>query len=250
MVILANRSSFPEQIDSFVELFDLPPNLVASAKRYQELKIKPTLTANEQTELNNLSVQLGNYIITPETWNKMGDSIVNMEQFIKDEVDGYIQAKQQEWADYVKDFHYVGVHDTTLTYEFQNMVKASASDVSSHMVEGVSPIAEGDLFLALQDVPAGIDILDTTYWQKISVKGDKGDTGLNAYFKGDYNSTVAYALGDAVMFDGSIYYCILATTAGTDPSDSTHWKLWDKTYVGATAPTTVQRGLLWIEVLD
>jgi hypothetical protein len=231
MVALANRSTFPEQIDSFVELYDLPPSLVASAKRYQELKIKPTLNATEQTELNNLTTTLGNYIITPETWNKMGDSIVSMETFIKDEVDGYIQAKQGEWADYVKDFHYVGVHNADNSYVFQNMVKDN-----------------GNLYLALKDVPVEIEITNTTYWQKISAKGDKGDVGLNTFLKGAYSDTATYVVGDAIIFNGNIFYCIKDTTAGVAPTNSTHWFLYDRNIVSNTLPTNAQQGLLWIEV--
>lgn len=233
MVALANRSTFPQQIDAFPELFDLPPSLVASAKRYQELKIKPTLNATEQAELNNLTTTLGSYIITPETWNKLGDSIVNMEQFIKDEVDGYIQAKQAEWADYVKDFHYVGIHSTSTVYEFQNMVKSN-----------------GDLYLALKDVPTGIAITDTAYWQKISTKGDKGDVGLNAYYKGNYSTTATYAIGDAVSYNGFIYYCRQATTAGITPTNGTYWFLWDRQIISATQPSTTQQGLLWVKLQD
>ena len=35
----------------------------------------------------------------------------------------------------------------------------------------------GSSYLALQDVPTGIDISNTTYWLKIASKGDKGDKG-------------------------------------------------------------------------
>lgn len=230
-MVSLSRSLFPQQIDQFTELFDLPPSLVASAKRYQELKMKPTLNATEQTELNNLSTQLGSYIITPETWNKFGDSLVNMQTFIKDNVDGYIQTKQAEWANYVKDFKYVGVHTTTKAYEFQNMVKHN-----------------GDLYLATQDVPTGKQITDTGYWQKISTKGDKGDVGLNTHLKGAYSASTAYIVGDAVIYNGNIYYCIKNTTVGTAPTNSEYWYLYERTIISSTAPVTTQQGLLWIEI--
>jgi hypothetical protein len=226
-----SRSTFPQQVDTFVELYDLPAGMVTQAKRYQELKAKPTLTSTEQSELNGLTTQLGNYIITPETWNKFGDALVNVEIFFNQQVDGYILQKQQEWATYVDDFSYQGVYSSTKAYKFQNMITFN-----------------GDLYLATKDAPAGTQPTNTSYWQKISTKGDKGDTGLNAYYKGAYNSSLAYAVGDAVDFGGFIYYCKLATTAGTSPTDSTHWFLWDKTIVSATQPPSRQEGIVWIKL--
>lgn len=229
---MANRSSFPTSVDSFPELYDLPASLVASAKRYQELKIKPTLNATEQTELNNLTSQLASFIITPETWNKMGDSIVNMEQFIKDEIDGYIATKQTEWDNYVKDFTYKGVWSSATNYEFQNMVTYN-----------------GDLYLQIKEAGVGIIPTNTTYWQKISTKGDKGDVGLGISLKGVYNATATYVIGDAVTYNGNVYYCVLNTTAGTAPTNGTYWHIHDKQIVSATAPSAPQAGLLWIQVL-
>lgn len=230
MIILGNRSTFPEKIDSFTELFDLPASLAVKAKRYQELKIKPSLNANEQNELNSLTTELGDYIITPETFNKMNDAITNLETFFKDEVDGYVGDKQVEWAGYVKAFKSAGVYNASTQYRFQNMVTYN-----------------GDLYLCLKDAK-GVVPTNTTYWQKISTKGDKGDVGLNTYFKGSYDSTKAYSIGDAVLYKGIIYYAKVATTAGQSPDDASKWVMFDKMYVGKETPANMQQGLTWIEV--
>lgn len=232
-MVALTRSTFPTTVDTFKELYDLPPSLVASAKRFQELKMKPTLNATEQTELNNLVTQLDGYIISPEVWNKFGDSLVAMQNFIKDEIDGYINTKQTEWAGYVDNFTYKGVWNSTTNYTFQNMVTYN-----------------GDLYLQIKEAGAGVVPTNTTYWQKISTKGDKGDTGLNAYYKGNYSATVTYAVGDAVSYNGNIYYCRQATTAGIAPTNGTYWFLWDKQIVSSTAPATTQQGTLWIKLQD
>jgi len=229
---LANRSTFPQQIDSFIELFDLPPNKVASAKRFQELKQKPTLNSTEQTELNALVVTLGNYIVTPETWNKFADSIVNLETFFTQEVMGFIEAKQVDWATYVNSFKFIGVYSVATSYKFQNMITYL-----------------GDLYLCKVNA-TGITPTNTTYWQKISTKGDKGDIGLNAHLKGNYNASATYIIGDALIYNGALYYCVQATTAGIAPTNSSYWFLWDKQYIGLVAPTTTQAGLMWIELLE
>lgn len=229
---MANRSTFPSKIDSFPELFDLPPSKVIQAKRFQELKAKPTLNALEQDELNALVVGLSEYIITPETWNKFADSLVNVQEFFTQEVMGYIEAKQSLWADYVKNFKYVEAYNVNSSYKFQNMVKFN-----------------GDLYLALKDNPKGTSITDTTKWMKISSKGDKGDIGLNVYYKGVYDTAKTYVVGDAVHYQDTLYYAKTSIGAGQNPTDASKWFLFEDVIVGKTAPIP-QKGLYWMEELD
>ncbi|MED1125504.1 hypothetical protein [Bacillus atrophaeus] len=228
---LANRSTFPQQIDTFTELFDLPPTKVASAKRFQELKQKPTLNSTEQDELNALVVDLGNYIITPETWNKFADALVNVQVFFTQEVMKFIEAKQVLWDTYVKNFTYKGVYISTTQYKYQNMTTYN-----------------GDLYLCIKD-SKGISPEDEGYWQKISTKGDKGDIGLNTYYKGDFDNSASYVLGDAVTFEGNLYYAKGPTT-GVAPTDTTKWMLFENTVVSKSFPPMSQKGMFWIEILD
>lgn len=230
-IILANRSTFPQQIDTFTELFDLPPTKVASAKRFQELKQKPTLNSTEQDELNALVVDLGNYIITPETWNKFADALVNVQVFFTQEVMKFIEAKQVLWDTYVKNFTYKGVYSSATQYKYQNMITYN-----------------GDLYLCIKD-SKGISPTDKSYWQKISTKGDKGDIGLNTYYKGDYNSSSSYVLGDAVTYDGNLYYAKEPTT-GVTPTDTTKWMLFENTVVSKVSPPMAQKGMFWVEILE
>lgn len=229
---LANRSTFPSKVDSFPELFDLPPSKIMQAKRLQDLKSKPTLNAVEQGELNALVVELSAYIITPETWNKFADSLVNVQEFFTQEVMGYIEAKQAQWNTYVTNFKYVEVFNANNSYKFQNMVKFN-----------------GDLYLALKDNPKGTLITDTTRWMKISSKGDKGDIGLNVYYKGNYDATKTYAVGDAVHFDNMLYYAKTSVIAGQNPTDASKWFLFEDVIVGKTAPIS-QKGIYWMEELN
>ncbi|MCP1324279.1 MULTISPECIES: hypothetical protein [Bacillus] len=230
---MANRSQFPSKVDSFVELFDMPSSKFNQAKRYQELKLKPTLNQTEQNELNGLTTQLNSYIITPETWNKMADCIVNVETFFKDKVDGYINTKQAEWATYINDFAYKGVYSASVAYKFQNMVTYN-----------------GDLYLCTKNTPAGTVPTNTGYWQKISTKGDKGDVGLNTYYRGQYSATATYKVGDAVSYQGNLFYCSKDTTVGKAPTDSAYWFLFDRFIASKTAPAVQQEGLMWIEIID
>lgn len=229
---MLNLSSFPQKVDEFVELFDLPPSMTTKAKRSQELRMKPILNATEQTELNALTTELASYLITPYTWNKFASALQNVQSFFKERVDGYIDGKQEEWAGYVKDFRRIGVYSDTVNYKFQNMVTY-----------------KGDLYICLVDC-IGVTPVEGDTWGRISSKGDKGDVGLNLYYKGDYVPTTTYAMGDAVTFDKVLYYCKADGTVGFPPSDATKWFLYDRVYTGKTAPSASQEGLIWIELQE
>ena len=90
-----SRSTFPQKIDVFRELFDLPANQVANALELQRLKQKTTLTNDEQNQISALSAQLQDYMITPETMNKLQDAIVEIETFFDGNVRKYILEKQK-----------------------------------------------------------------------------------------------------------------------------------------------------------
>ena len=74
---------------------------MVTVNRYRDLKLKTTLNTSEQTELSNLTITLREKIFTPEDFNKLQDCIVNMETFIKDNVEGYILTKQGEFHSFV-----------------------------------------------------------------------------------------------------------------------------------------------------
>ncbi|WP_336786960.1 hypothetical protein [Paenibacillus sp. MMO-177] len=98
---MANRSVFPDQLDTFIEHFDIQASNVADVKRFQELKLKSTLTPSEQTELSSLTTKLRDKVFTPEDFNKLQDAITNLEGFFRDNVQGYISTKQTEMNTYV-----------------------------------------------------------------------------------------------------------------------------------------------------
>src|SRR6185312_4706254 len=93
---MANRSRFPEQIDTFLEHYEISASDVPKVARYQELLIKTNRSQSEDDELQSLKNQLRDKIITAEDFNKFQDALINMEIFIRDNVEGYIAQKQQE----------------------------------------------------------------------------------------------------------------------------------------------------------
>lgn len=242
MPIDGSRSDFPEKVDSgFIELFDLPFDKINSANRLTELKGKASLTNDEQNEVLSLTNSLKEYMITPETFNKFQDALVAVQKFFYDNVQGFIEDKQVIWNSYVQDFKHVGAWKTGTAYKFQNMVTD----------------AQGNLFLCKKTHTSSTSITtaNATYWQQASAKGEKGDTGLNALYKGEWSSSASYAVGDVVRFgrtttsDGVDYIALKAGSNQNPSTASEYWGIYTKLYVGATRPSGAGEGLHFIKLV-
>lgn len=236
-----SRSKFPNGVDQFEELFDLPYDKMMSAKRLTELKMKDVLSNDEQNEVMTLTSVLKSYLITPETMNKFSDALTAVEQFFYSNVQGFINNKQTVWDNYIKQFKYVGVWTAGKAYKFQNMVTDS----------------NGNLHICSSDHTSTADnnpVRNQTLWTKASSKGDKGDIGLNAFYKGDWNSSSSYALGDAVSLGRSgsnvpLVYISRTTNSNKNPATNpTDWLLYSQIYVGETEHPGASIGLHYIKV--
>lgn len=238
-----NRSSFPSGEDNFLELFDLSHNQLQAAKRLNELRMMgDNLTNNEQNEMISLLASLRDNLITPEDMNLLGDAIYNLQKFFNEEVFDFILARQAEWNTYVNNFNFVGVWATGVSYKAQNMVHNT----------------KGDLFIARKDhVSSGTEPIDTNAnFAKIGAKGDKGIPGISHNYRGDWNASATYAVGDAVTHinmgeDGGLVYLAKTTNTGKNPTTSgTDWVLYTRQYVGTTPPVAPSKGLHFIEILN
>jgi len=225
--IPAEQSSFPDSIDSFTSLSDLPPSLVTSAARYQTLKTKETLTSEEALELSTLTTTLQNYLITPSRWNKFSNCLVNMETFILSEVNGFIETKQTEMTSYI----------TTKETEFQAEIdKFTSRGVYVHGTQYykknyvIYNDGTGDnIYICILNA-INIYPTNTTYWQKLGIKGETGESGVGLIFKGAWNIATTYNQDEAVQHSGVIFGALQANS-GQQPDisqDTVYWaKAWD-----------------------
>lgn len=239
-----SRSNFPNGVDTFKELYDLPADKVSKAEKLTQLKMKAKedLSHTEQEQIKVLTNELQDYLITPETWNKFGDALVAMQKFFNTEVTGYIDKKKSAWRDHADHFSVVGRWVAGKHYAAQNIVTHPET---------------GDFYICLQghtssqaNRPNGSG---NTYWIQGS-KSIKGDIGLNAIFKGQWNSSKRYVTGDAVSYgtEGQeLIYIAMSDSTNSNPSTTRGvWQLYDKLYVGRSAPRTAPAGLHFIEIVD
>lgn len=86
----SNLSVFPEQIDVFQTHYDVGATDIVNVQRYQTLRVKDSLTSAESDEINTLFSVLRNKLFLAEDFNKLQDSITNLETFFKYQTEEYI----------------------------------------------------------------------------------------------------------------------------------------------------------------
>lgn len=231
-------SKFPEEIDKLKRVQNFPQSQAGNVKRYNELRTKSNLTSSEQSELQNLTQTLSPYMKTVDDMNLEVDAIENVQKFFKQEVDGYVNAKQSEMQSYadtkkneveaeISKFSYKGNYRSDLTYQQRNYVTYN---------DGTG----NNTFIAVKNVPAGIDPSNIEYWHKLGIKGEKGNDGVGLVFKGAWNNTDLYEVGSAVQYGGIIFGCLQNNT-GQQPDITKDTEYWAKAWA-ATVITTKLTG--------
>lgn len=125
------RSTFPESYDSFKELYDLPPSKIKDAQRYQLLRSQESLTPEELNELNQLSIDLQNYIISPESHNHLTDAMTGVQKFFNENVQGFISNKQGEMNTFVDGKKTeINTYTNTKTTEITNLVNQKTVEIN------------------------------------------------------------------------------------------------------------------------
>ncbi|MDF2789828.1 MAG: hypothetical protein K0S80_2926 [Neobacillus sp.] len=87
---MGNRSSFPNTPDIFTELADCLASDKTNVERYQTLVFTENRTADQDSELENLKIILYNKIAGAEFFNKLSDSISNLQSFFLDSIVPYL----------------------------------------------------------------------------------------------------------------------------------------------------------------
>lgn len=195
-----NRSIFPNEIDKFIEVVDIPPQRVRDHDRLHELQRKDGKTQIEIDEMNSLRHQLAPYLIDTETWNKLCDCIVNMENFTKETFFEY--------------YRYRGKYDNEIAYKIFN----SVTYTNGHTY----------LLYNSKNYRKGIIPTNEDYWIQMTQKGDKGDKGDNAIGlipKGSWKDKEDYLINSCVEYQGSVYECIKNNKGKPPVENPDCWRL-------------------------
>lgn len=217
--LTGTRSSFPNQIDTFRELYDLPASKKQSAFRYQELKTKDVLSPSDVMELNTLTTELQDYLVTPEYTNKMLDSVVNLQTFFKNNVQGFIETKQVAMQTYMDEkkaemqleidkFQDKGDYNPNITYVAKNFVAYN-----------------GNTYIALQTNKGVTPADDGVRWRKLTIQGERGLSGVGLVWKGQFVYGTPYLVNDLIRYSDGLYVCKQNTNGSQYPTTITHWEI-------------------------
>lgn len=89
--LLNTSSNFPNSIDSFLYRANVQVTDKADINRINELQKKPSLSVDEQNELNALMTKHRNKFFLAEDINALQQSVSNMQLFFKDNIDAKLQ---------------------------------------------------------------------------------------------------------------------------------------------------------------
>ena len=202
-------------IDEFDELQDLRWSDLSTLDEYRELKMRQNDgEVIDETRLAELETTFGNKIVTSARWNKFQDALVNMQTFIKTEVDGYIQIKQNEFQNYIDRFTFRGDWSSSIEYYKRNFVDY-----------------QGEIFLAVVDSLGSIPSVSNPDWEIITIKGTKGERGADGFnltYKGTWEETATYNQADAVRYGNVLFISTMANNIGNQPDPATNTAAWDR----------------------
>lgn len=227
--IINSLSDFPNSIDSFINHTNITASDQSDISTYEELFLKTNRTPTEDDQLNSLTQKLRSKLILPEDINFLQESIMNLQSFFKDNVEGYISQRQSEFDAKVDKFVDRGKYDPTIQYYEKNIV----------YYNGYIYIAKAD---NLNSFPIGND--SDSYWRLLSKPGKQGDPGVTVTYKGDYDAGITYSQNDSVTYGDVVYYA-KKTTTGNPPNDKIYWQIFDRVYINSTAPNNTE--IVWLD---
>ena len=232
-------TNFPDSLDTFITNADISITDAILVAQFQEAVQQQDFTLAQQ-----ILAQIPNYtqkILTASKLNKFNECIQALERFYSTDISAYITQKQAEWQQITDEFGYQDTYSPVVQYEVNNYVLYSISGVQS-------------LYIVYARPPIGTAPNNTSYWRMLTVRGQRGPSGSNMVFMGDWNTTTSYVVMNCVTYDNALWGCLVANTNQTPCIGSTYWQ---QVYQGGATvypvtvetPTGQEDGALWFQIL-
>ena len=208
-------STFPNEIDKIREVFDISPSRKADALRFQQLKVKENLTPDEIQELNNLTILLEDFLITPTLFNTFGSAVVALEKFFLEETVGFIEEMKQDVQVEIDKFQHRGTYNNSTQYFQRNTVDYNDGT-------GIK------VYIALQNTLGNVPT-NNTFWKLLTIQGQtgqRGQSGVGVIPKGQWNSSTMYGKDEGAYCDGAFFASAMDNNVGNRPllgQDTPEW---------------------------
>ena len=198
---------YPDLINNFPN--DIDPNRkfqdVTSANKALVLQYYTYKEAGNDaaaTDLLNTNPALKDTIVTAEMIQYIYDMNVSQQRFYLNDVQTYL-------VNLVKPKGY-----------FSETTKYTKYDTVQYTVNGAIQSYMG----AKVDIPIGTLPTNTTYFNPITLRGEKGASGTGLSVRGVWNSLDQYYVNDCVSWNNAMWYAVMENTNSAPNDLSENWK--------------------------
>ncbi len=193
-------NQFPVDIDNFDRFLDPTISTKSAIEQYYSCINNNDFTGASQVLKDN--PLLNRMIINANTMNKLRDAIISVQRYYFDDIRQYI-------VDLVV---YQGEWNTKTRYSKYNVVYYVTNNVTEY-------------YIAIKDVKLGTIPTNTSYWVKLTLRGEKGDKGSGMIPKGIWQKDANYQTDDLVSYNNCIWGAAMSNTNEEPNSSSKVWYL-------------------------
>lgn len=231
-------TSFPEAVDTFVQMLDIVASDATNLALYQEAMDEGNIV-QANAALSNIA-NGAQKLLTADKINKIFNSIQALERFLSSDIVPYVSQLQTNWQTEVNKFIYKGSYSSTTSYVINNIVSYT-SGVYTY------------LYICIKNAK-GYSPTNTTYWRQLTVVGIQGISGEGMSFLYSWNNTTPYVAQDCVSHNGKLWGCLTANTNSEPTPTNTKWEeLMSITPVAypvqSTQPVAQEIGDIWFQVV-
>lgn len=230
-------TSFPESVDTFKTFLNIEASDGAFVKGYVE-----AMQAGDQVLANQYLAQISSSsqkIIQATDLNKLTEAMLAVERFYSSDIGADIEQRQSEWKQLVDNFGYIGVWTSSDTYKRNNLVSYTIG-------------SKTNIYVAIQDVPAGITPTNGNYWRVMTQSGKQGISGVGLAYRAEWNAVEDYQKDNAVTYDGALWQSLVENNNVQPGTNDAIWKLIMPYAVTVypvqdTQPVAQNNGELWFD---
>lgn len=217
-------SRFPAELDTIEDFIDPDLSSLSIISQYENAVASGNLSAAAQ--ILSANPTLKRMIVNAENLNKIKDAIIAVQRYYLSDLQGYLDNV----------FAFAGNWSASVIYKKWNVV-----------------VYNGFTYISVVDnVPAGTLPTNTSYYRVVSIKGDKGDPGVNLVFKDAWSSAQSYIENDCVTYNNTLYAAKLANTNQTPSPSSGYWttvfQYKESISISLSQPTTQIKNDIWIDI--
>lgn len=231
-------TSFPESVDTFVQMLDIVASDATNLSEYQ--------TAMEEGNIAQANAALANMangaqkILTADKINKIFNSIEALERFLASDIVPYVTQLQSNWQTEVGKFSYIGTYSSSTSYVVNNIVSSTSG-------------ADTLLYLCIKN-GKGKAVTNTSYWRQLTVRGIQGISGTGMSFLYEWNAATSYVAQDCVSYNGKLWGCVTANSNSAPSATNNKWQelmsITPTTYpVQTSQPAAQEPGDIWFQVV-